>query len=206
MEHRDVPAASPLRADCCLNFDPQKIVLRAIEEIFVFFLEVYMHRRLSRKPDTGCLYSLAFTLLTLLCNLLQSRPNIPRRHQRHRHRQTGAAIANATVIAVQTDTDVTHTTTSSSGGEFLFQDLPLGSYSVTVIFPASKPSRPTRSSSRQASSTPSPSFSSSPASATTIEVEAAGDRPRHHHPPRRPRSSTQRLSPTFLSTVATSPR
>ena len=49
--------------------------------------------------------------------------------------KTGAAIANATVIAVQTDTDVKHTTTSSSGGEFLFQDLPLGNYSITVSFP-----------------------------------------------------------------------
>ena len=48
--------------------------------------------------------------------------------------KTGAAIANATVIAVQTDTGVSHTGSSSSGGEFLFQDLPLGSYSVTVSF------------------------------------------------------------------------
>ncbi len=48
--------------------------------------------------------------------------------------RTGAAIANATVVAVQTDTDVKHTSISSSGGEFLFQDLPLGNYSVTVSF------------------------------------------------------------------------
>jgi len=49
--------------------------------------------------------------------------------------RTGAAIANAIVVAVQTDTGVSHTSTSSSAGEFLFQDLPLGSYSVTVSFP-----------------------------------------------------------------------
>ncbi len=48
--------------------------------------------------------------------------------------KTGAAIANAAVIAVQTDTGVSHATTSSSAGEFLFQDLPLGSYNVTVTF------------------------------------------------------------------------
>jgi hypothetical protein len=48
--------------------------------------------------------------------------------------KTGAAIANATVIATQTDTGVSRTSMSSSGGEFLFQDLPLGSYSVTVSF------------------------------------------------------------------------
>ena len=47
---------------------------------------------------------------------------------------TGAAIANATVIAVQTETGVSHTATTSSAGEFLFQDLPLGSYSVTASF------------------------------------------------------------------------
>jgi hypothetical protein len=48
--------------------------------------------------------------------------------------RTGAAIANATVVAVQADTGASRTTTSSSGGEFLFQDLPLGSYTVTVGF------------------------------------------------------------------------
>ncbi len=49
--------------------------------------------------------------------------------------KTGAAIANASIVAVQTETGVSHTTTSSSAGEFLFQDLSLGSYSVTVTFP-----------------------------------------------------------------------
>ncbi|WP_182276087.1 TonB-dependent receptor [Granulicella sp. 5B5] len=46
----------------------------------------------------------------------------------------GAVIANATVIATEVDTAVAHKTVSSSGGEFLFQDLPLGTYSVTVEF------------------------------------------------------------------------
>ncbi len=45
---------------------------------------------------------------------------------------TGAVIAGATVAATNTGTNVTLTTVSSSAGEFLFQDLPLGSYSVTV--------------------------------------------------------------------------
>ncbi len=49
--------------------------------------------------------------------------------------KTGAAIANASVTAVQVDTGVSHTATSTSAGEFLFQDLPLGTYSVTVSFP-----------------------------------------------------------------------
>ena len=46
----------------------------------------------------------------------------------------GALVANATVVATATATSVTHTTVSSSGGDFLFQDLPLGDYSVTVTF------------------------------------------------------------------------
>lgn len=44
----------------------------------------------------------------------------------------GAFIANAGVTATNVDTGVAHSTTTSSGGEFLFQDLPLGSYTITV--------------------------------------------------------------------------
>jgi hypothetical protein len=47
---------------------------------------------------------------------------------------TGAVVANAAVSAVDASTGIKHTTTSSSGGEFLFQDLPLGSYTVTVEY------------------------------------------------------------------------
>jgi len=38
----------------------------------------------------------------------------------------GALVANAAVVATETSTGVAHSTVSSSGGEFLFQDLPLG--------------------------------------------------------------------------------
>ena len=48
--------------------------------------------------------------------------------------KTGAAISNATVVAVQVDTAAAHTSITSSAGEFVFQDLPLGTYSVTVSF------------------------------------------------------------------------
>jgi hypothetical protein len=44
----------------------------------------------------------------------------------------GALIANASVVVSNVDTHVSHTTVSTSGGEFSFQDLPLGTYSVTV--------------------------------------------------------------------------
>jgi hypothetical protein len=46
---------------------------------------------------------------------------------------TGAVIANANVVATDVATGIVYKTVSSSGGEFLFQDLPLGSYSVTVM-------------------------------------------------------------------------
>ena len=45
---------------------------------------------------------------------------------------TGASLAHASVTITQVDTGVTHTTISSSAGEFAFQDLPVGTYSVTV--------------------------------------------------------------------------
>src|SRR5439155_11767809 len=48
---------------------------------------------------------------------------------------TGAAIANAAVVATDTATGINHSTISSSAGEFLFQDLPLGTYSVSASFP-----------------------------------------------------------------------
>lgn len=44
----------------------------------------------------------------------------------------GAVIAGATVTLTNVDTAATRSTTSSTGGDFLFQDLPLGTYSVTV--------------------------------------------------------------------------
>lgn len=45
---------------------------------------------------------------------------------------SGAVVAGATVEAVAVDTGVSHQTITSSAGEFIFQDLPLGTYKVTV--------------------------------------------------------------------------
>ncbi len=49
--------------------------------------------------------------------------------------RTGAAIAQAAVTATNVDTAATVNSVSSSAGEFLFNDLPLGTYSVTVAAP-----------------------------------------------------------------------
>jgi len=48
---------------------------------------------------------------------------------------TGAVVPNAEVTATDTATGVVHTTKSSSAGDFLFQDLPLGSYTISVAVP-----------------------------------------------------------------------
>ena len=45
---------------------------------------------------------------------------------------SGAAVSGATVTSTNVDTNVTLTGTTTSAGEFLFQDLPLGTYSVLV--------------------------------------------------------------------------
>jgi hypothetical protein len=45
---------------------------------------------------------------------------------------TGAVVAGAAVTATDVATGIEHKSVSSSGGEFLFQDLPLGSYTVSV--------------------------------------------------------------------------
>jgi outer membrane receptor protein involved in Fe transport len=46
--------------------------------------------------------------------------------------QSGAVVSGAAVEAVDPATGVSHKTISSSGGEFTFQDLPLGKYNISV--------------------------------------------------------------------------
>jgi hypothetical protein len=48
---------------------------------------------------------------------------------------TGGVVANAQVTATDTATGVEHSTVSTSGGEFSFQDIPLGTYQVSVAAP-----------------------------------------------------------------------
>ena len=45
---------------------------------------------------------------------------------------SGAALAAAMVTATDTATNIAHNSTATSDGQFSFQDLPLGTYSVTV--------------------------------------------------------------------------
>src|SRR5271165_4320425 len=48
---------------------------------------------------------------------------------------TGGVVANAQVKAIDTATGTEHATTTTSDGQFVFQDLPLGTYKVTVVAP-----------------------------------------------------------------------
>jgi hypothetical protein len=47
--------------------------------------------------------------------------------------QSGAVVPGASVEATETATNTSHKTISSSAGEFSFQDLPLGGYTVSVV-------------------------------------------------------------------------
>jgi len=48
---------------------------------------------------------------------------------------SGAAVAGAAVKLVSPDTGLTREGVSSSTGDFVFQDLPLGKYDITVTQP-----------------------------------------------------------------------
>ncbi len=52
---------------------------------------------------------------------------------------SGAVVPGASVEAINTATGVSHKTISSSAGEYSFQDLPLGTYKVTVSASGFKP-------------------------------------------------------------------
>ena len=92
-------------------------------------------RQLSRKFLEAVLYSLTAILLTLSTATFVHAQTFRGGINGTVTDKTGATVSNATVVAIQTETDIRHSTTSSSGGEFLFQDLPLGAYSVTVSSP-----------------------------------------------------------------------
>ncbi len=91
-----------------------------------------MHRSLRKAASKSAFLSFIVLTLTLVANL--SAQTFRGGINGTVTDKTGAAIANASVTAVQDGTGLTRSTLSSSAGEFLFQDLPLGSYGVTVSF------------------------------------------------------------------------
>jgi hypothetical protein len=88
--------------------------------------------------------------------------------------KTGAAISKASVVAVQNDTGATHSSISSSAGEFVFQDLPLGTYTVTVSFTGFQTVKIDKVQVSAGSVDTLPVILPLSTSTTTIEVDAAG--------------------------------
>ncbi len=87
---------------------------------------------------------------------------------------SGAVIPNATVTVLNVDTGSVKTAPSSSAGEFLFQDLPLGTYSVTVAADGFSTLKTDKIMVSAGVVFTLPVKLSVSTSATTVEVEAAG--------------------------------
>ena len=87
--------------------------------------------------------------------------------------QSGAVVPGAQVTAVDTATSVQHATVTSSGGEFTFPDLPLGSYNVTATAPGFQKVQVDKVEIKAGSIYSLPIKLSVAQQATTIEVSAA---------------------------------
>ena len=63
----------------------------------------------------------------------QLRAELPRWNQRNRERSDGRGnVESVSVVATAVSTGVAYNTVSSNAGQFLFQDLPIGAYTVVV--------------------------------------------------------------------------
>ena len=76
---------------------------------------------------------------------------------------TGAVLPNITVTATNQDTGVVTTTTTMANGDYIFQKLPIGTYSVNATAPALFASRQLESASISTRNTSCPSSSPSAA-------------------------------------------
>jgi hypothetical protein len=87
---------------------------------------------------------------------------------------TGAVVAQASITTTDVDTGQSRKTTSSSSGDFLFQDLPLGTYTVVVTTPGFAVARYEKIVVSAGTTYTLPVKLTVSASADTISVEAAG--------------------------------
>jgi len=101
----------------------------------------------------------------------------------------GAAVASASVQAINDGTGQLHQTVSSSAGEFTFQDIPLGTYTITVSAPGFETVKITRVLVSAGSVYNLPVKVSPAAQNTTIEVSASA-------------LALDTTSPTQTSTIA----
>ncbi len=128
----------------------------------------------SRRTVRAALCSLAAILLTLISATFVQAQTFRGGINGIVTDKTGASIANAAVTAVQADTNISHTTTSSSAGEYLFQDLPLGTYSVTVSFTGFQTIKTDKISVQAGVIYTLPVVLQLSTSSVTVEVDAAG--------------------------------
>jgi hypothetical protein len=84
----------------------------------------------------------------------------------------GGAIANAAISITNDDTHVIHNSVSTSAGEFSFQDLPLGNYTVTVTSSGFSTAKIDKISVQAGSTYTLPVKLAVSSTATTVEVDA----------------------------------
>jgi hypothetical protein len=84
------------------------------------------------RQKTSIFLSIALVALVSLCSPALRAQNFRGAINGTVTDHTGAALPNASVVATNVDTGISRTTVSSSAGEYSFQDLPLGTYTVTV--------------------------------------------------------------------------
>jgi hypothetical protein len=125
------PQHSAAKPACFKNLI-KKNRLRGEREIFVSFFGGYM-KRLQAGIVQAVLYSLAVIILTLTSIVSLTAQTFRGGINGTVTDQTGSAIAGAAVSALETSTNASYQTVSSSAGEFEFSNLPLGSYTITIV-------------------------------------------------------------------------
>jgi hypothetical protein len=90
----------------------------------------------SLRGSRVALFGLLFVLLAMLGNAISASAQTYRGGINGTVTDNvGAVVPNATVTITEVDTGAVKSAPSTSAGEFLFQDLPLGTYTVTVSAP-----------------------------------------------------------------------
>ena len=90
-------------------------------------------KRLQVRPVQAVFYSFAVIILTLTSIVSLTAQTFRGGITGTVTDPTGSAVAGAAVSALETSTNASYQTVSSSAGEFEFSNLPLGSYTITIV-------------------------------------------------------------------------